>query len=201
MSWRIAGSYFESCNCEAICPCRKIDGVPGGRSTYGECLGVLSWVIEDGRAGDVSLEGLKVALATRYHDDEPGSPWRFVLYVDAHGDAAQRDALEGIFSGRLGGDALEHFPWAWKEAERVAVRPVEIELSHEPRRQWLRIRDNVTVRIREAWAGPETVTCVIPGHQQAGEELIADELRVDDEPLRFEFHGNCGYGSSFDYAG
>ena len=201
MSWRIAGSYFESCNCEAICPCRKIDGVPGGRSTYGECLGVLSWVIEDGRAGDVSLEGLKVALATRYHDDEPGSPWRFVLYVDAHGDAAQRDALEGIFTGRLGGDALEHFPWAWKEAERVAVRPVEIEVSHEPRRQWLRIRDNVTVRIREAWAGPETVTCVIPGHQRAGEELIADELRVDDEPLRFEFRGNCGYGSTFDYAG
>ena len=82
MSWRIAGSYFESCNCEAICPCRRIDGVPGGRSTYGECLGVLSWVIEDGRADDISLDGLKVALATRYHDDEPGSPWRFVLYVD-----------------------------------------------------------------------------------------------------------------------
>jgi hypothetical protein len=201
VSWRIAGSYFESCNCEAICPCRRIDGVPGGRSTYGECLGVLSWLIEEGNADEVSLEGVKVALATRYHDDEPGSPWRFVMYVDASADRAQRDALERIFTGRLGGDALKHFPWAWKESERVAVRPVEIEVSHEQRRQWLRIRDHVTVRIRDAWSGPETVTCVIPGHEVSGEELVADELRVDDGPLRFEYHGNCGYASRFDYAG
>lgn len=50
-------------------------------------------------------------------------------------------------------------------------------------------------------AGPETVTCVIPGHEQSGEELIAEELRVDDGPLRFEFGGNCGYSARFDYAG
>jgi hypothetical protein len=59
----------------------------------------------------------------------------------------------------------------------------------------------VTVRIREAWAGPETVTCVIPGHEQSGEELIADGMRVSDGPLRFEFRGNCGYSARFDYAG
>jgi hypothetical protein len=201
MSWRVSGSYFESCNCEAICPCRRIDGVPGGRSTYGECLGVLSWVIEEGHAGDVELDGLKVALATRYHDDEPGSPWSFVMYVDDRADAAQREALEAVYTGRLGGDALEHFPWAWKEARRLAVRPVEIEVSHEPRRQWLRIKDHVTVRIRERWAGPEAVTCVIPGHGQSGEELVAEELRVADESLAFEYRGTCGYAARFDYSG
>jgi hypothetical protein len=201
MSWRVRGSYFESCNCEAICPCRKIDGVPGGRSTYGECLGVLSWVIEDGRADHVALDGLRVAMATRYHDDEPGSPWRFVLYVDERGDEEQRTAVERIWTGALGGDALRHFPWAWKDAEQVAVRPVAIEVSHEPRRQWLRIRDSVSVRIRDWYAGPESVTCVIPGHEQSGEELVADELRVDDGPLRFEYRGNCGYAATFDYAG
>jgi hypothetical protein len=201
VSWRIRGSYFESCNCDAICPCRKIDGVAGGRSTYGECLGVLSWVIDDGRADSVSLDGLNVALATRYHDDEPGSPWTYAMYVDERADAAQRDALEGIYTGRLGGDALKHFPWAWKDSERVAVRPVAIDVSHEPRRQRLRIRDRVTVHIRDAWPGPETVTCVIPGHEQSGEELVADELSVNDGPLRFEFHGNCGYSARFDYSG
>jgi hypothetical protein len=201
MSWNIRGSYFESCNCEAICPCRRIDGTPGGRSSYGECLGVLSWVIEDGQAGDVPLDGLKVALATRYHDDEPGSPWSYVMYLDAAADTAQREALEGIYSGRFGGDALEHFPWAWKEARQLAVRQVELEVSHEPRRQWLRVRDRVSVRIRDRYAGPETVTCVIPGHERSGEELVADELRVDDGPLGFEFEGNCGYSSSFDYSG
>jgi len=158
-------------------------------------------MIESGRVEDVSLDGLSVALVSRYHDDEPGSPWTFVLYVDAHADDAQREALVDVYTGRLGGDALEHFPWAWKESVRVAVRPVEIEVSHAPRRQWLRIRDHLTVRIQDKYAGPETVSCVIPGHEQRGEELIADELRADDGPLRFEFRGNCGYSAGFDYAG
>ena len=201
MSWRVSGSYFESCNCDPICPCRRIDGVPGGRSTHGECVGVLSWVIDRGHAADVSLDGLAVALATCYHDDEPGSPWSFVVYLDGRADDAQREALEAIYTGALGGDALTHFPWAWKDAMRIAVRPVEIEVSHEPRRQWLRIRDHVSLRIRDRYQGPETVTCVIPGHDRTGEELVADELRVTDGPLRFDYEGNCGYSASFDYAG
>jgi len=200
--WRIRGSYFESCNCDAICPCRRIDGVPGGRSTHGECLGVLSWVIEHGHADDVELDGLAVALAIRYHDDEPGSPWTFVVYVDERADERQLAALESIYTGRLGGDALAHFPWAWKDATCLAVRPVAIEVSHEPRRQLLRVRDRVSLRIRDRYAGPETVTCVIPGHERTGEELVADELRVtDDGPLDFAFEGSCGYASTFDYAG
>jgi hypothetical protein len=46
-----------------------------------------------------------------------------------------------------------------------------------------------------------TVTCVIPGHEQAGEELVAEHLRVDDGALRFEYEGNCGYAARFDYSG
>ena len=199
--WRIAGSYFESCNCDAICPCRTINGVRGGRSSHGECLGLLSWVIEDGYAGEVALGGLNVALATRYHDDEPGSPWSFVMYLDARANRLQASALEAIYAGRLGGDALEHFPWAWKDSNQLAVRQVEIEVSHEQRRQWLRIRNHASVRIRGRYPGPETVTCVIPGHARSGEELIADELQVNDATLDFELHGNCGYASRFDYTG
>ena len=201
MSWRIRGSYFESCNCEPICPCRRINGVPGGRSTYGECLGLLTWQVEEGSVDSTQLDGLAVALATRYHDDEPGSPWSFVVYLDARADEEQRGALEAIYTGRLGGEALEHFPWAWKESVHLATRPVEIEVSHEPRRQWLRIRDHVTLRIRGVYAEDATVTCVIPGHDRSGEELVADELRVQDGPLDFEFRGNCGYAAPFDYSG
>jgi hypothetical protein len=201
MSWRIGGSYFESCNCDPICPCRKIDGAPGGRSTHGECLGVLSWLIEDGEADGVDLGGLPVAMATRYSDDEEGSPWSWILYVDAGATDEQRQAIEAIYSGRLGGDAEKHFPWAWKASEQVAVRPVEIEVEHTRRRQLLRIRDRVSVRIRDRYDGPETVTCVIPGHDRTGEELVADELVVEDGPLAFSYRGVCGYGSTFEYSG
>jgi hypothetical protein len=201
MSWRIRGTYFESCNCDAICPCRRIDGAPGGRSTHGVCMGVLSWLIEEGDADGTDLSGLPVAMAISYSDDEPGSPWSWVLYLDANGTPEQQAALEGIYMGRLGGDAAAHFPWAWKESELLAVRPVAIEVDHTARRQRLRIRDHLSVRIRDRYQGGETVTCVIPGHERTGEELVADELLVEDEELAFSYRGVCGYGSTFDYAG
>jgi hypothetical protein len=200
MGWHIRGSYFESCNCDAICPCRRIDGVPGGRSTHGVCMGVLSWLIEDGAADGVDLSGLPVAMAITYYDDEPGSPWSWILYLDEQATDEQRAALEAIYTGRLGGDATKHFPWAWKDSHLVAVRPVAIDVDQTPRRQWLRVRNHVDVRIRDRYAGPETVTCVIPGHDRSGEELIAEQLTVDDE-LAFRYSGVCGYGTTFDYAG
>src|SRR5436309_1369668 len=201
MSWRIRGTYFESCNCEAICPCRKIDGAPGGRSTHGICMGVLSWLIEEGTADGVDIEGQPVAMAIRYSDDEEGSPWTWVLYLGSRSSDGQREALEGIFTGRLGGDAETHFPWAWKPSELLAVRPVSIELDHARRRQWLRIRDHVTVRIRDRFPGDAAVTCVIPGHDRAGEELVAEELRVSDGSLSFDYSGTCGYAATFAYSG
>ena len=200
-SWHIRGSYFESCNCDPICPCRRIDGVPGGRSTHGICTGVLSWLIEDGHAGETDLAGLTAALAIRYDDDEPDSPWSWILYLDEAASEEQLAALEEIFTGRLGGDAETHFPWAWKESELLAVRPVAIEVDHAQRRQWLRIRDHVTVQIRDRYPGRESVTCVIPGHDRGGEELVADELLVNDGPLTFFYTGTCGYASDFAYSG
>jgi hypothetical protein len=201
MSWRVSGSYFESCNCDPICPCRKIDGAAGGRSTHGVCMGVLSWIIGEGEAAGVDLAGEPVALALTYSDDEEGSPWSWVLYLDGSSDEERRDALEGIWTGRLGGDAETHFPWAWKPSTMLAVRPVEIDVNHTPRRQRLRIRDLLSVRIRDRYAGAETVTCVIPGHDRDGEELVADELVVEDDSLSFSYRGVCGYGSTFDYSG
>lgn len=200
-SWRVAGTYLESCNCEAVCPCRRVDGVLGGRSTYGECLGALSWHINEGQAGETALTGLNVALACRYSDDEPGSPWSFLLFVDERGDRAQRGALADIFTGRAGGTVVEHFPWAFKPSHLLGLRQARIEVDHTPRSGWFRAGDTVTVRISGAVAGDATVTCVIPGHNRAGQELVASELTVADELLAFRFEGNCGYASTFEYSG
>jgi hypothetical protein len=200
--WHARGSYFESCNCDAICPCRRIGGVAGGRSTHGVCLGALSWVIEDGRAGDVALDGLAVVLAFRYDDDEPGSPWNLFLYVDDRAGPDQHTALEDIFLGRSDGDIREHAPWIWKASRVLGVAPAAIEIDHTPRRQWLRVRDRVEVRVRAPVAEQSVVTCVIPGHDRAGEELTVEVLKVaEEEPLEFEYRGVCAYASTFDYTG
>jgi hypothetical protein len=199
VDWRVSGTYLESCNCDAICPCRRIDGKLGGRSTHGICLGALSWQIVDGHADGTDLSGLAVALASRYSDDEEGSPWTWNLYLDERGTPQQHTALEEIWTGRIAGEQLEHFPWAWKPSHLLAVKPAQIEVDHTPRRGWFRVKDAVSVRISGPYPGDETVTCVIPGHERSGEEVIAEELRVDDEPLSFEYSGVCGYAADFDY--
>ena len=49
--WAVSGSYYEVCNCEAICPCRRSRGEKGSRPTYDLCDFALSWWIKQGRAG------------------------------------------------------------------------------------------------------------------------------------------------------
>ena len=198
--WRVSGTYLEACNCEAICPCRTIGGRRGGRSTYGVCLGSLSWQIEEGRAGEVALAGMRAVLANRYDDDESGSPWSFVLYIDERADERQREALESIFLGRVGGTPELQFPWVWKPSTLLGVRHVAIEVDHTPGRGWFRAGGQVSVRVREPVAELETVTCVIPGHDRYGREVVADLLRVEDGPLEFELSGSCGYEATFDYS-
>jgi hypothetical protein len=199
--WRVEGSYLESCNCEAICPCRRIDGMTGGRSTYGVCLGALSWRIRKGHADDVDLSDLGVVLATSYSDDEEGSPWSFVVYVDERADEAQRVALAGIFSGRRTGSQVQHFPWAWKESHLLAIRPAAIEIEHVPGRGWFRAGEFVEVRVARPFDEQHTVTCVIPGHERTGREVVAESLEVHEDRLEFSFSGNCGYESDFEYWG
>src|SRR5437764_14642805 len=129
--WSMSGTYLEACNCEAICPCRRVGGRPGDRSTFGVCVGALSWLVAEGRLGAVDLAGLAAVLVFRYDDDEPGSPWTFRLYVDDRGDDGQREALAAILTGRLGGTPQRQCPWVWKASNLLGWRPAPIEVDHQ----------------------------------------------------------------------
>jgi hypothetical protein len=201
MAYRVSGTYLESCNCDAICPCRRIDTMAGGRSTHGICEGALSWAIAEGEADAVDLSGLNVVLGTRYSDDEEGSPWTFRVFVDERGSEPQQAALGQLFSGALGGTAIDHFPWAWKESNPVGIEAATIEIDHTPGRGWFRVGKSVSVRVSKPYEGGESVTCVIPGHERDGRELVVEELRVESGPLGFEYAGVCAYESTFEYEG
>ena len=190
LSYRVRGPYFESCNCEAICPCRMIGGVLGGRSTYGLCFGVLCWQIDDGFVGDVDVSGLGVVLVIRYHDDEQGSPWSVILHVDERGDEAQLGALEQLFLHEL-----RELPWIRKQGHVIDVRasPIEIDGTH------VRVGEQVTVRATQRVETDQPVACGIPGYDRVGYELYADELHVEDEPFSYRLEGNCAFAADFDY--
>jgi len=200
VTYAVGGSYFESCNCDPICPCRMTDGIPGGRSTYGVCYGALAWLVEDGQVGEVDVTGLKVALTVMYDDDELGSPWTIVLHVDADGSEQQRAALADVFLGNLGGAHVGLLPWVRKARHLVEVRVDSIELVPDGDGYKLNVGTAVRVSAIRPVESDAVVRCGIPGYDQPGRELVADELRIDDDPFAWELSGNCAYASRFAYA-
>src|SRR6516225_11714661 len=98
ISWKVAGSYFETCSCDVACPCIFLSP-----PTNGQCTAMLAWHIDQGRFGDTALDGLN-AVVTIY---SPGhmmeGKWKIALYLDDKGSQAQQDALAQIFSGQAGG--------------------------------------------------------------------------------------------------
>jgi hypothetical protein len=200
MSYAVSGSYFESCNCDPICPCRMSDGIPGGRSTHGICEGALAWLVEDGHVDDLDLTGLKVVLVVRYDDDELGSPWSIVLHVDAEGSEQQRRALAGVFLGDLGGPQVGVLPWVRKARHVLDVRVNAIELQPEGDGYRLNVGDAVRLRATRRFESDAVVRCGIPGYDEPGRELVAEELKVDDDPFDWELTGNCAFASRFNYA-
>jgi hypothetical protein len=198
--WSISGTYLESCNCDPICPCRTVGGRKGGRSTHGVCMGALSWEIQDGGTDEVSLSGMRAVLALTYDDDEPGSPWDYVLFLDDRADADQRGLLEAIFLGRLGGTPAQQFPWVFKPGRLIATRLAPIEIDHAEKRGWFRAGKEVTVRVGEPIADQEPVTCVIPGHHRSGHELHGESIAVNADSLEFGFEEVCAYWSTFSYS-
>jgi hypothetical protein len=191
LSYHVRGAYFESCNCEAICPCRMVGGVLGGRSTYGTCYGALSWLIREGSVGEVDVSTLATVLSYRYGDDEPGSPWTIALHVDRNGNDAQRAALEKLFL-----DGLRQLPWIRKVRHLIGVRVSEIEIDGP----YMRVGSTISVRATRPVDTDLPVACGIPGYERKGRELYADELIVREDPFAWELSGTCAYESDFDYA-
>jgi hypothetical protein len=198
VSWRVAGSYFEACNCDAICPCRTVNGRSGGRSTYGICQFVLSWQILDGQADELSLDGLGVVMAGWYDDDAPEGKWSVTLYIDERAGDDQSSALSDIFLGRAGGATFANYAQAIGTVHQV--RRAAISLSHEPRRWRIRAASYVTVSaVTPVNDESTTVSCGIPGDDHPGQEVVSDELTVDDAPLAWDLRARCGFATDFSY--
>ena len=198
--WRVRGSYFEGCNCEAICPCRSVGGRPGGPSTFGECFGALSWHIHQGHADGTDLSGLRAVLSIRYFDRvQPSTRWAVVLYVDEDARDEQREALADIFLGRAGGTVARLYGRAIGEV--CAVRPARITLEHTAARKRIDVVGYLTVAAEGAASEPGDVRCGIPGFDHPGTELHGDALQSTDPVLRWEVQGrrHAAFTTDFDY--
>jgi len=199
--WRVRGSYFEACNCDAICPCRSTHRQPTGPSTYGVCYGSLSWHVLDGHAGPVDLRDLKVVISLRYYDAvQPSTKWEVICYVDERADDEQFAALSGIFLGRAGGTVARQYGRAIGEVHDV--KRARISVEHVQPRKRIDVVGYLRVEAEEPASEPGDVQCGIPGFDHPGTELFGDVLRSDDGALEWSILGrrNASFASDFDYS-
>jgi hypothetical protein len=97
----VRGDWFDVCSCNIPCPCEFAQA-----PTDNFCEGVLAYHINAGRYGDVMLDGFNVVMVSCFTGDPwagTGEDWEVGVFLDAWADAAQRAAIESIWSGQAGG--------------------------------------------------------------------------------------------------
>ena len=194
--FRISGSYYEACNCEAVCPCRRQDDKPGGRSTHGDCDFLLSWRILEGHLGNISLSGLNVSIAGTYNDDVGDDIWSVFIYIDKNASRQQFDALSKIFTGHAGGN----FSVAANFSKVLGIKPADIRLDHTAGAEAIKVEGVASAQIVRDFEFDGRVSCGIPGHDHPGQESISN-LSVQDSRLAFGYSERCGFATDFAYRG
>jgi hypothetical protein len=197
-AWKLSGTYFEACNCDAVCPCIFL-----GPPTQGNCTVLVAWHIDKGTFGNTSLDGLNTVLAAYSPGHMLQTRWKVALYLDERANQDQRGALTQIFAGQAGG----HFAnLAACIGEVLGVRTAAIDYEAEGRRRSLTITGVAGMEI-EAVPGQDggeaTVSnmpfCVVPGIPS----VVAKSKQVTyrDHDLSWEISGKNGFYSAFAYQG
>jgi len=80
--WQAKGDYFETCNCQTLCPCIFLSP-----PTEGTCSVLVGWHIESGQFGSASLDGLNVAAFFFTPGPMHEGNWSAALYLDSRASA------------------------------------------------------------------------------------------------------------------
>jgi hypothetical protein len=122
--WRLSGDYFENCNCDVVCPCLVSASAPlTARPSQGVCDVALVFHIDEGSYGDVTLDGLNVAVIVHTPGPMADGNWTLAAYIDERADDPQTAALGAIFGGAEGGPMAAFAPLVGKHlgAQKVAI--------------------------------------------------------------------------------
>src|SRR5260370_40179787 len=93
MAWRVDGTYFESCSCDAVCPCTW-SGLTA-KATLDRCRALLAYHVESGDIDGVDVGGLSFALFLGTPPVMNQGNWRGGVHLGcagAHHPAAWRGA-------------------------------------------------------------------------------------------------------------
>ncbi|MGZ4291989.1 MAG: DUF1326 domain-containing protein [Gaiellaceae bacterium] len=143
MAWKIAGSCFETCSCDVVCPCTASLSF-GATNDY--CRVVLVFHVKDGEVEGVDVSGLTVAAVADTPKVMTDGNWRIGVFIDAAASDEQAEKLGGVFSGALGGPMEALGPLI---GENLGVERAPIEVQEDGLRHSVRIGDAVDFEIED----------------------------------------------------
>ena len=196
-AWSLRGEYFENCNCTVVCPCLLSPAAPLTSSpTEGACEVAFAFHLADGTFGDVSLDGLNVALVARTPGPMIEGNWVVALYVDERADERQQEALQAIFSGAAGGVMGGFAPLI---GEVLGIKAVPIHYQREGKRRSVEIPDIMQVAVRPlpSIMGEDQEITAINAHPFAPQGVAMavgeDGSTWSDYGLRWDNSGRNGH--------
>ena len=129
--WEIHALEVSNCNCAYGCPC-QFYALP----TTGTCEAAVGMTIQKGHYGDVSLDGLNVAMTVKWPGPIHEGNGEKQIIVDERASDEQRAALEAIVSGQDTEDMATIF-WVVNAMTTInhetLYKPITVEANMDAR--------------------------------------------------------------------
>jgi hypothetical protein len=194
MSWKISGSYVETCSCDLICPCNA--SFDHG-ATYDYCRVVLVFDIREGTIEGTDVGGLAVAAIAETPKVMTDGNWKLGMFVDDRASDEQMEKLTAVFGGQLGGPMAALGPLV---GEMLGVERAPIEVIDDGLRHSVRVGDTIDFEIEDIVPfGVETGQPVrFSGmfHPAGSELTIAEATRSRISAFGIEYEGKTGLSTS-----
>jgi hypothetical protein len=197
MSWKIEGTDFESCNCEAACPCVFLS-----KPTDGECGVMIAWHIDKGKFEDVALDGLSVAFAVRSPGHMAQVKWDAAVCLDERANEKQKEALSKIFAGQAGGHPAA-LASHMGNIPGLASVPIEHQAKGKQRSMKIPNVAEASIEALEGQGGAEITVTNHPLRIAPGNPAVtarSKKLSYKDHGMSWELSGKNGFFSPFQYA-
>lgn len=194
MSWKLEGSYFETCSCDVICPCTASMALG---ATHERCRVTLVFAVKDGEVEGTDVSGLTVAAVADTPKVMTEGNWRIGVYIDAAASDEQAEKLGGVFSGALGGpmEALGGLI-----GENLGVERAPITVTEEDLRHSIQIGDAVDFEVEEVVPfgvdSGEPVRLVGVFHPAGSELTVARATRSRIDAFGIQYEGRAAFTQS-----
>jgi hypothetical protein len=194
MSWKLAGSYIETCSCDVVCPCTVSFALPATRD---RCKAILVFHVESGEVEGTDVSGLTVAALADTPRVMSEGNWRLGVFIDAAASDEQAEKLGAVFSGALGGPMAALGPLI---AENLGVERAPIEVREDGLRHSVRIGDAVDFEIEDVVPlGVDTGKPVMlsgVGHPASSELNVANATRSNIDAFGIQYEASAGVSTS-----